>query len=1657
MPNLAQLKIFQGERDFTLSESQSEFINTSYVKKLSSQLYKIDQVREIVKKNSEEWVLAFDDKEDSLSLQNIKSKKYISLRNLNTDESLTIITKQIMNYIKSKVIHNFSPSVSPVSSVNMNNSSSPISYPSNNLTNPLKTTVDTRPFFPKSTPNSPTYGSSNLTKIKKSQSLPNLNKKLNDQNPNTFSNPSSNITKPEENIDSQGNDNSLINDSNRSNQQLTEKNLQKLPNSRVSKTRTKSWIASFNNNPINFKSSTQTTDKDKNIKSSNIIHNPSQSNIDYYDDELSPSDKSSSDDKSEQDLSNRELTSQSDINKLQRQMNEMQRTIQKQGEIIKNLLASKQNLEQLSEKNSVIHSMPDCPYTNITGDVSKRNVNNNKIKELQDNIDDLKTQIENKEEELEKAKTSYEVDLKNQASQFESRIDQLNNQIRISKREFALHLQNLQSKQESQKLLSQNESIQNQQKLQEQHQRELEELSLKYEGKINHLKEQLSLNKNSLKEKNEEIKRLKDLENFRQSPSVEPAISLSKTKENNKLYKKLIDQREQLVQKSNLITEELNNKIQNLEERKNQIRNLKYETASLEDQKKQLNLTKQSLSRKIDEAQKNQEKQEIKLSMIENLISKYTNQLAKINEIKKSLAEKIKLSKQQLQTLERNIENLQEEKTKKDDLKNKLTNDIEELNSEITTAQKNQSNLLERKENLTKDLENTKNKINELELSISILEKKIETQKSDIRSRDELINSFNKDFKSLKEELEKNKKLTKEEIEKNKKLNEQIEKDISEKNDKIQTLSNENKNLTLETNELKKLQEEKSDQLSQKQNEFEKQKKQLDELNEKLNNLKEELSKKNSSLDKQLKNLENVQNENKDLQSSLKKNVEELKNLNVTLENTKAELSIAKNHEKELDELKKAVNVKEQNLTNNSEKLQNKIDNLKNELSQKNSDFEKTSKTLEDIKKEKENELNQLNASMEKTREDLSNAQKREKDLNIQIEQLKEESLKANQKFENLKSQLDEEVKKKSKVNDDLTSKIKNLEEQLNSLKNDKEKLGNNTQSLEETLNQLQKEKEELQKKYVEEIENYKKKEKELSSSLENAKLQKDNLERDLTQKNQTLLNEKQEIDKQLQLEQKKIETINSNITELTQKLNEMTLTNKNKEELIKSIKSEIETLTAQLEEKKNEIKNNLEKIITLQTELTSLKSNLTSYESKIKEFNNEQSNKENKLLEQSLQISALQNELFQKNKKNLSLEENLKSIKSLITEDADEKALNNEIINYLESMKEKLTAIAKIPALCRSLNIIPSFEIDPTFFLYSKLIKESIKAKMSYETSIDPKTSTIKLTSNKGIATDFTVTTTSGEEIPISITPELNTLKINISAYIRKNSAPSKWLSKFPDEAKETTTSLEQMQNLSKFLEILVQLKESENKTISLKEITDELTISLINELKNLKKSLPQNTNSPKKISIKPNSQNLEAERNQLKNWINNLSDTTGTFKSNHRLSAHEYNDILNKYHLENVSDINKQIFKNMKDRLTTINTELKGKDSTNSSPSKMLQPDTLEQFIQLNINKIAEVISEISKPENIYHAAKPLLELKGLIISKKVEKKNVPVPSTSNHSANHKTSTSTSPKKTSDPLEILEQSVDLILLSLNNIAEIADQKVKGNKPSTPKKKVLK
>ena len=722
----------------------------------------------------------------------------------------------------------------------------------------------------------------------------------------------------------------------------------------------------------------------------------------------------------------------------------------------------------------------------------------------------------------------------------------------------------------------------------------------------------------------------------------------------------------------------------------------------IESHRKQLSDLENMYQSKIYSLQQSQQKISFDNEHLQKSLSNTENRLKDLQEQCNVFKKERDDSNTSLQAASENIRNLESQLKETKQEKDK---EISLITSKLESVQQ----LFLQNQKVIKDLEELKNshsqsklthqeehalELNRLSQQITEKEEIIKGQNIQCRSLEEKVLQLTSDFKQKTVELEEtNKKLSwlQQELENYSKSSKDLASKCEEKDLTIAKLNNEikfqNEKLQYEMDKRKTENNEKDGKLHDLQNRVQTLETELRDFTHKYENsrMKLELSeKKNEELTlDQNRMIEEYNKQKKELQAEVEKLNEKLH------QGLEKNLSIERAHLEKVQELKdKIVNLEIENRALVSQ-LQETRKSLENLCSQK----EQTTKTLEERKteisqnlseiQEKNRQLEKLNKKLSKKDHEISSL-KSEKEILKQNLKEKEILLKENEsklvsvqneieeKEKNMKTLLKEREKQENAI-EQLNRELLTLTQTNIQSQKDLEQLNNVIREKEELITKKQQSITELEKQNN----NFTQKEKKLSASVENQKLENENLKHQLEKKEEDLKNLKDELLKSTTsthaLEQIKIE--------MEKKLVENSKEMENAQQMLKQVQEEHEKLTSthqnalkdieNLNIQVQELKSMLDTKIQAISNLEKTNSDLTEkHETETSTFKTKKQEILTQVEQQKKEIEILKNNLYNKESALNQAIEQQRSLENSKTQlEQQVETLSHDLQNVKESL----------------------------------------------------------------------------------------------------------------------------------------------------------------------------------------------------------------------------------------------------------------------------------------------------------------------------------------------------------------------------------------------------
>ena len=415
---------------------------------------------------------------------------------------------------------------------------------------------------------------------------------------------------------------------------------------------------------------------------------------------------------------------------------------------------------------------------------------------------------------------------------------------------------------------------------------------------------------------------------------------------------------------------------------------------------------------------------------------------------RKDLNKRIEKKKQNLielkEEIEKNKKELEELKQKileeKKELE-KLEKEKEELKQKVLEDKKELEKLEKEKEELEQKIVEEKQKLENLEKEKEEFENKIKNEKEEIENE---INKFNKDTEEFNKEKEEfNKKIEEQKKQEKTKISNANLNKIKEKNNKSKELNNFTNKESISSGKRKINSLVLERQANNKSKETKKNCVIKDQFS-KVSTLDETDVKNKEELQKREKELNNKKKSINEKNEQISKNAKEIEDKKKLIDSKNLELSQMesniKEKEKNIENKNKELNLKELNLKEKEKNIENKI----NELNQKELDFKNKEKNIENKNKEliqKELDIKNKEKIIENKYLDLN---QKEKDIKNKQKIIDNKFLEINQKEKNIKNKEKILESKNLELNQkelDIKNKEKNLAQQMIEFENNKNKI----------------------------------------------------------------------------------------------------------------------------------------------------------------------------------------------------------------------------------------------------------------------------------------------------------------------------------------------------------------------------------------------------------------------------------------------------------------------------------------------------------------------------------------------------------------------------------------------------------------------------------------
>ena len=794
----------------------------------------------------------------------------------------------------------------------------------------------------------------------------------------------------------------------------------------------------------------------------------------------------------------------------------------------------------------------------ILNDIEIRELDNNKINELQDDINSKLNNIEDEIKKMKQLKSNMGLIGDEEISKVDkteifclNKLNETNSKLMIKRYEdnnirLKKYLDNINEM--TKKLADQNRIM----KMIKKENIELTKKSLANNTKVEiSSKNDIKENKNEDKEKDEKIieyeKKIVELK-----------------KEINDLNKNLL-----LSKKS---SSDLNSKLlednkKQLEESKIKINKLTQENNELN---KSLNLLKQNNSRLNNDLKENKDEinriKSLNEREINDKISGYEAQIELLNKEleskEKIINDSITINEKMNAKAQSKLEELKKIKTEKNILNDRINNyelKILQLNNEISEKEKIINESLTEKEDTKIKIGENEEKIKNLENLNKSQIKKINDLNNELKEKNLKLNLAEKNLSNM---TNNNKKLLKELKNKNTNIK-TTESELETLNNTLNELNKTNEQLSLKCDEMNEKYKNKQEEYENLDNNYKKLSEELNtykdnslKLNIKINSINNELKllyKKNESLSNELNEKEKLFGEN------LGKNEVNLK----LIEDYKAKINNLKKENLELGKNNILINENNDKLKTNIKLNTNEIEQLKNqiekELLPKINNYEAQINLLTKENKAKEKIINANSSASDRMSMNINKYMDEIKNLKDENEQSNKEVQQLNKEINLLKIKLLDKEKETSKLKEE----IKNINDDNT---NQKDEFSNELNILNKKLSSQQSSNDD----YIKKIE-------ELNSKIKYLQDQSNNL----TEKNTELLNEivsykdqinnMNEANQKLKIENSSQQQALSKLTSLSKNDNE---TKKNALITVKELNKKITDYLLILNKKENEIKN---------------------------------------------------------------------------------------------------------------------------------------------------------------------------------------------------------------------------------------------------------------------------------------------------------------------------------------------------------------------------------------------------------------------------------------------------------------------------------------------------
>ena len=1007
----------------------------------------------------------------------------------------------------------------------------------------------------------------------------------------------------------------------------------------------------------------------------------------------------------------------------------------------------------------------------------------------------------------------------------------------------------------------------------------------------NNLQKEKSNNTVKISQNDIKIKLCNDEKNNidKRLPSITDEMKTILTKRKNDILND-IELRQLDNAKINELQEDINNKLNNIEDEIKKMKQLKTNMGLIgEEEISKVDKTEIFCLNKLNETNsllmnKRYEENNIRLKKYLDNINEMTKKMNDLNKIMKMVKkENMELTKKNVMNAKpTKIEindidkgNKNENNEEKDKKINEYETQINDLKKEISILNKNlileKKNSTDKNSRLMEDnnklLEDSKIKINKLSEENNELRKNLDQLKlNNIR--------LNNDLKENMDEISRIKNLNERDL--NDKISgyeaqlEYLNKELQSKekiiNDSITINEKMNTKSQVKEEELKKLKTEKN------------------VLNDRINNYELKIL----QLNNEISNKEKIINENLTENENWKQKVNESEKKIKKLENVyKMSMKNINDLKNDLKEKSLKLNLAENNLnnmTNNNKKLLNELKNknnniktseselltLNNSLTELNKTNEQLSLKCDEINEKYKNKLEEyesLNNNFKKINEELNIYKENSNKLNIKINSINNEMKLLYKKNESLSNELNEKEKLfgenlgKNEVNmkllEDYKNKLNNLKkENLELNKNNilinenNDKLKTNIKLNSDEIDQL---KNQIEKELLPKINNYEA-QINLLTKENKAKEKIINANSSASDRMNISLNKNLEELKNLKNEN---EQNNKEIQDLNKEINLLKIKLLDKEKEVSKLKEEIKNINDDNQNQKDEFSNELN---ILNKKLTNQQSSNDDYIKKIEELNSKIKNLQNEsnklteknteLLNEALSYKDKINNLNESNQKlkieNSSQQQALTKLTSLSKNDNETKKnaltavkeLNKKITEYLLIINNKENEIKNL----KDENFKNKNEINE--------LNMQLKNKSDIESQIDE----LKKQQNQSI----------------NVNSDTNT-KLNILSY--NCDEISDVFNKFQTEIESIQTMINTHKNNDKNIDLsnLNKLIDEENENLDTNDVmTSSSSIYSKKSLSNGKKNLDLNDSKNRKLREKIKNKPMELCMNNINEKVN-------------------------------------------------------------------------------------------------------------------------------------------------------------------------------------------